>query len=78
MFARRSNASKVAFVALVRQLDRWGFRLIDCQVYTDHLASLGATGIPRRTFNGVLSRECDRPGPVGGWTFDEIPPVLSP
>jgi len=78
MFARRSNASKVAFVALVRQLDRWGFRLIDCQVYTGHLASLGASGIARRTFTGILSRECDQPGPAGGWQFDDGPPVLSP
>ncbi len=78
MFARRSNASKVAFVALVRQLQRWGFRLIDCQVYTDHLASLGARGITRQTFSEILSHECDRPGPVAGWQFDENSSDLSP
>ncbi len=43
MFTEVTDASKVAFVALVRQLQRWGYSLIDCQVYTEHLASLGAT-----------------------------------
>src|SRR5437870_677343 len=47
MFARRSDASKVAFAHLVRQLERWGFELIDCQMPTSHLASLGAREIPR-------------------------------
>ena len=42
MFADRPDASKVAFVVLVRQLARWGFDLIDCQVHTDHLARFGA------------------------------------
>ena len=50
MFARRSDASKVALVHLVRQLERWGFRLIDCQMSTAHLASLGAREIRRADF----------------------------
>jgi leucyl/phenylalanyl-tRNA--protein transferase len=50
MFTRRSDASKVAFVATVRQLRRWGFALIDCQMPTEHLASLGARQIPRKEF----------------------------
>ena len=56
MFARVSDASKVAFVALVRQLQRWGFRLIDCQMPTAHLASLGAREIPRREFLAEVDR----------------------
>ena len=72
------DALRETILPLVRQLDRWGFRLIDCQVYTGHLASLGASGIARRTFTGILSRECDQPGPAGGWQFDDSPPVLSP
>jgi leucyl/phenylalanyl-tRNA--protein transferase len=50
MFARRSDASKVAFVQLVRQLERWGIPMIDCQMSTNHLASLGAREIPRSEF----------------------------
>jgi leucyl/phenylalanyl-tRNA---protein transferase len=50
MFARRTDASKIAFVHLVRQLETWGFGLIDCQMKTGHLASFGAREIPRREF----------------------------
>ncbi len=54
MFSTVSNASKVAFVTLVRQLSRWDFRLIDCQVTTKHLLSFGAEEIPRREFLELL------------------------
>ena len=70
MFARRTDASKVAFVHLVRQLQRWQFRLIDCQMSTPHLASLGAREIPRSTFLREverLVREAPVPPP---WTPD--------
>ena len=50
MFARTSNASKVAFVALVKRLDALDFKLVDCQVHTQHLVSLGAREIPRKDF----------------------------
>ena len=50
MFSRRSDASKVALVLLARQLARWGFEIIDCQMSTDHLASLGAREITRASF----------------------------
>jgi leucyl/phenylalanyl-tRNA---protein transferase len=50
MFARETDASKVALVALVEQLRAKGFQLIDCQQETRHLASLGARPIPRREF----------------------------
>lgn len=50
MFAKVSNASKVAFIKLVRDLRAEGVRLIDCQVYTPHLESLGAMEIPRAEF----------------------------
>ncbi len=58
MFAHASDASKVAFVHLVERLRREGYRLIDCQVETDHLRSLGAEPIPRRSFVQLLEREC--------------------
>lgn len=50
MFARESNASKFALVALVRHLRERGFDLIDCQIPTPHLLSLGAEEMPRAEF----------------------------
>ena len=56
MFSRVSDASKVAFVFLSQQLEQWGFKLIDCQVYTSHLESLGASMIPRKQFLTLLQQ----------------------
>jgi leucyl/phenylalanyl-tRNA--protein transferase len=50
MFSRVSNASKVAFIHLVQALGEDGVKLIDCQMHTAHLESLGATAIPRKAF----------------------------
>jgi len=50
MFSRRSDASKIALAHLAAQLSRWNFGLIDCQMNTPHLASLGAREIPRKEF----------------------------
>ncbi|MCB0428881.1 MAG: leucyl/phenylalanyl-tRNA--protein transferase, partial [Flavobacteriales bacterium] len=54
MFALRSNASKYGFITLVAVLKEKGFTLIDCQVPTEHLASLGARPIARKEFMGLL------------------------
>ena len=54
MFSRHVDASKVALVALCRQLHRWGFILLDCQVANPHLLSMGAREIPRQAFNQYL------------------------
>ncbi|HWH49393.1 MAG TPA: leucyl/phenylalanyl-tRNA--protein transferase [Burkholderiales bacterium] len=54
MFTRVSDASKVALVALARQLQHWGFGMIDCQMNTAHLASFGAREIPRAEFTRRL------------------------
>jgi leucyl/phenylalanyl-tRNA--protein transferase len=54
MFNRQSNASKYAFICYVEQLKKEGVELIDCQVYTSHLESLGARMIPRSRFLSVL------------------------
>lgn len=67
MFARRSDASKVAFVRLVEHLQLWDYVLIDCQVASAHLESLGATSIPRRDFIALLNRYCDMPSPWRTW-----------
>ncbi|MCW8886096.1 MAG: leucyl/phenylalanyl-tRNA--protein transferase [Motiliproteus sp.] len=59
MFSRERDVSKIAFVYLVEQLRSWGYYLVDCQVYSDHLASLGAVEISRPEFLQILNRELD-------------------
>ena len=70
MFARRTDASKVAFVHLVRQLRRWQFRLVDCQMSTAHLASLGAREIPRQAFARQAAALVLQPPVPGPWQAD--------
>ncbi len=70
MFTRVADASKVGFVTLVRQLQRRDYRLIDCQVHTGHLESLGATMLPRSEFTRLLEKET--------WQSDNTPWVLDP
>ena len=54
MFSTKSNASKFAFIKMVQHLQKQGIQLIDCQVYTAHLASLGARFISRKQFTELL------------------------
>ena len=70
MFSRVSDASKIAFVHLVKQLEIWEFGMIDCQMKTRHLASLGAREIPREEFALKLGRLIDAPSQSGIWHFD--------
>lgn len=56
MFSKVSNASKFAFISYVEQLKNEGVQLIDCQVYTEHLESLGARMIPRKEFIELLNQ----------------------
>ena len=67
MFAREPNASKVAFVRLVRQLQAWDFHLFDCQIYTEHVARLGATPWPRTRFLKALEKALEQPTMKGKW-----------
>ena len=73
MFARRSDASKIALLHGVRQLHRWGFPLIDCQMSTSHLASLGARTISRAEFLTEVRRSVAKPSVPGPW---ELAPDL--
>jgi leucyl/phenylalanyl-tRNA--protein transferase len=73
MFADRDDASKVAFVALVRQLERWGFHFVDCQVHTEHLERFGARPWPRSRFLAALRAALEVPTRVGRWSFDAPP-----
>lgn len=67
MFALKKNASKAGFIYMVRLLESRGFTLIDCQVTTDHLMSLGAIEVPRRKFVRELDRSIQLPGLPGSW-----------
>lgn len=58
MFSRISNASKFAFIHWVQQLQEEGVCLIDCQVYTPHLESMGACMISRANFINILQQHC--------------------
>lgn len=70
MFSHRPDASKIALVHLARQLERWQFGMIDCQMKTAHLASLGAREIPRKEFGQKLKELIHCPMPVRKWEFD--------
>jgi leucyl/phenylalanyl-tRNA--protein transferase len=67
MFTRVTDASKVAFVHLVKQLTLWDYKLIDCQIHSAHLESLGAELIRRETFIQLLDLYCEAPGKPGPW-----------
>ncbi|MEN8247172.1 MAG: leucyl/phenylalanyl-tRNA--protein transferase [Thermodesulfobacteriota bacterium] len=69
MFTRVSNASKVAFVHLARQLSDWSFTLIDCQVTTGHLMRFGAREVPRPAFLELLKDALTIPNRQGKWAF---------
>ena len=58
MFSRKTDASKVALVHLAEMLEQRRFRIIDCQVHSRHLESLGASLMPRDTFLGILRQYC--------------------
>ncbi len=59
MFSLRTDASKVAFAHLARQLQHWEFAVIDCQVSNPHLTSLGAVEVDREVFTRLLSDNID-------------------
>lgn len=69
MFARRTDASKIALAALVAFCLAHGISWIDCQMETAHLASLGAQPVPRAQFEAHLSRVVDLPAPKD-WFYD--------
>ena len=70
MFSHIPDASKIAFVHLVRQLQRWDFGMIDCQMKTAHLASFGAREIPRTEFSQRLRELINYPERIEKWRFD--------
>jgi leucyl/phenylalanyl-tRNA--protein transferase len=69
MFSNVSNASKIALAHLARQLERWQFGMIDCQMNTPHLAKLGAREISRSEFIARLP-ELVHCAPITDWQLD--------
>ncbi len=67
MFSKQRDASKVALVKLSRLLADWNFSLIDCQVTSDHLLTLGAEEMPRAEFQQLLHQGLQHNGQPGSW-----------
>jgi len=67
MFSRASDASKIALIALVYHLQKWGFSLIDCQIESAHLSSMGAENISRAAYIKTLRQ---RPSIITQWKID--------
>jgi leucyl/phenylalanyl-tRNA--protein transferase len=72
MFARASDASKVALVSLVRQLQTWGFQIMDCQQSSPHVLAFGAEAIPRHEFLDHLAVALTLPERNARWQFDFV------
>lgn len=86
MFSHADNGSKIALWWLCEQLRAWNFRMIDCQISSAHLLSLGAQDLPRDDFLRLQRPAASEPGRVGLWRFEiavpdaaaHLPPGLSP
>lgn len=70
MFSRVSDASKVALLYAVRQLERWGYTIIDCQLPSPHLQRLGSRSIPRARYLALLKNALVQSGHPAPWHFD--------
>ena len=75
MFSRTRDASKIALAALVAHLESAGFGLIDCQMRTPHLETLGAREIPRRRFSRLLEELIHYPHSPGSWSGASVAQV---
>ncbi|MBS3803410.1 MAG: leucyl/phenylalanyl-tRNA--protein transferase [Oleiphilaceae bacterium] len=67
MFSTETNASKILMVHIARQLDQWGYALMDCQVESDHLLTMGARTRPRREFLDRLKANVDQKPEQASW-----------
>jgi leucyl/phenylalanyl-tRNA--protein transferase len=78
MFSDRSNASKIALLFLSRMLDDASLGIVDCQVQSSHLLSLGASNMPRAAFVELLDQLCEPPQAIENWpeTPIRVPELL--
>ncbi|HSB97440.1 MAG TPA: leucyl/phenylalanyl-tRNA--protein transferase [Spongiibacteraceae bacterium] len=72
MFSRVDNASKLALIHLCSQLQSWGFAVVDCQVSSDHLSSMGACEIQRDEFQRLLALHTAQPCAANGHSWRSI------
>jgi len=70
MFSLASEASKVAYATLVCHLQHWGYRLIDCQIESEHLLTLGAENISRQVFSELVAAWTKLEGRPAPWSVD--------
>ena len=70
MFSHENNASKLALIHLANRLSEWDYKMIDCQVHSQHLISLGAIEISRRSFCKNLRRWSISPHRPGSWSSE--------
>ena len=73
MFATEPDASKVAFTTLLGHLALWGYRIVDCQVHTEHLARFGATMWPRSRFLAEWRAAADERSILAPWALTMTP-----
>lgn len=76
MFSHAENGSKIAMYWLCRQLAAWSFALLDCQIASAHLATLGAAELPREQFLALLREAVAQPGPER-WEFTADAPAAA-
>ena len=76
MFSRMSNTSKIALVYLTKLVKEWGYQLIDCQVYSDHLYSLGAEIIERSKFEAIINPSIGKKKAHENWQPAEITELI--
>ncbi len=67
MFSIENNTSKIAMAALSDLLSRWQFELVDCQIHSAHLESMGAWLMPRNQFSDYLKRYCSEVSSCANW-----------
>jgi len=75
MFSHATDASKIALYWLCEQLKAWSFHLLDCQVASEHLRTLGAIDVSRERFLNLLRPAVAQPGRTGTWHFDIASPA---
>lgn len=68
MFSAQANGSKLALHFLIEHLKSWNFTWLDCQVWSEHLASLGCKTIPRKDFIQLLNTALTKPNHQGPWS----------
>lgn len=73
MFSALPNTSKMAMLGLAAQMQATGLQLIDCQVVSRHLVTMGAELMPRKEFCALLERACSPPEPHGNWPREPLP-----